>query len=44
MRIPVARPQLPHAEALLQFSHEIDANGSYSNFGPLNGRFEIAGV
>lgn len=40
MRIPVARPQLPRAEVLLQYLHEIDGNRIYSNFGPVSELFE----
>jgi dTDP-4-amino-4,6-dideoxygalactose transaminase len=38
--IPVAWPQLPPAEAALPYLRSIDASRIYSNFGPLNGRFE----
>ena len=33
--VPVARPLLPRAEALLPYLRQIDANRSYANFGPL---------
>jgi dTDP-4-amino-4,6-dideoxygalactose transaminase len=40
--IPTFRPRLPSAEALAPFLREIDENRWYSNFGPLNRRFEAA--
>jgi dTDP-4-amino-4,6-dideoxygalactose transaminase len=39
-KIPVMRPLLPTAEAILPYLREIDANRWYSNFGPLAFRFE----
>ncbi len=33
--IPVSKPKLPGAEAILPYLQEIDANRWYSNFGPL---------
>lgn len=39
-RIPVMRPRLPRAEALRPYLEEIDRNGWYSNFGPLERRLE----
>ncbi|HLK25727.1 MAG TPA: aminotransferase class I/II-fold pyridoxal phosphate-dependent enzyme [Caulobacteraceae bacterium] len=39
-RVPVARPQLPTADAALPYLRAIDASRTYSNFGPLNARFE----
>lgn len=38
--IPVARPQLAPAEAILPYLQEIDDQRWYSNFGPLVTRFE----
>ena len=38
--IPVMLPQLPGAAALMPYLEEIDANRWYSNFGPLQQRFE----
>lgn len=38
--IPVMRPRLPAADALLPYLRRIDANRWYSNFGPLNGELE----
>jgi dTDP-4-amino-4,6-dideoxygalactose transaminase len=38
--VRVLRPQLPRAEALLPYLREIDGNRLYSNFGPLEQRFE----
>jgi len=35
-------PDMPSAEELLPFLHEIDQNRYYSNFGPLHRRFEAA--
>ena len=35
MQIPVARPRMPQAEKLLPWLRQIDANRSYTNFGPL---------
>ncbi|HLJ21220.1 MAG TPA: DegT/DnrJ/EryC1/StrS family aminotransferase [Stellaceae bacterium] len=40
--VPTFRPRLPAAETLLPFLREIDAHRWYSNFGPLNRRFESA--
>ncbi|MGH7125819.1 MAG: DegT/DnrJ/EryC1/StrS family aminotransferase [Stellaceae bacterium] len=40
--VPTFRPRLPTAETLLPFLHEIDEHRWYSNFGPLNRRFESA--
>jgi dTDP-4-amino-4,6-dideoxygalactose transaminase len=34
--IPLLRPRLPDAEALLPYLRQIDQNGYYTNFGPLN--------
>ncbi len=34
------RPRLPKAEAVLPYLQKIDSNGWYTNFGPLNARFE----
>lgn len=42
IRIPTFRPRLPAAEALLPYLREIDEHRWYSNFGPLNRRFESA--
>ncbi|KQX25926.1 MULTISPECIES: DegT/DnrJ/EryC1/StrS family aminotransferase [unclassified Sphingomonas] len=39
-RIPVARPRMPIAEALLPYLRRIDANRSYTNFGPLVAHLE----
>jgi dTDP-4-amino-4,6-dideoxygalactose transaminase len=39
-KIPLMRPLLPPAEAILPYLKEIDANRWYSNFGPLSFRFE----
>ena len=41
MDVPVAKPSLPRAESILPFLQEIDANRWYSNFGPLNERFQL---
>lgn len=38
--IPVARPRLPMAARITPYLAEIDANGWYSNFGPLTHRFQ----
>ncbi len=38
--IPFLRPSLPRASAYAAYLNEIDENGWYSNFGPLNERFE----
>jgi dTDP-4-amino-4,6-dideoxygalactose transaminase len=38
--IAVAWPRLPPAEAVLPYLRSIDASRTYSNFGPLNRRFE----
>lgn len=38
--IPLMRPQLPDADALMPYLKEIDSNRWYSNFGPLERRFE----
>jgi dTDP-4-amino-4,6-dideoxygalactose transaminase len=35
IQIPVARPRMPQAEMLLPWLRQIDANRSYTNFGPL---------
>ena len=40
--VPVARPRLPSADAILPFLRQIDANQWYSNFGPLNDAFQAA--
>ena len=40
--IPTFRPRLPKAETLLPLLREIDESRWYSNFGPLNRRFETA--
>lgn len=42
IKIPVAKPRLPNAAALLPYLEEIDRNGIYSNFGPLNSRLQAA--
>ncbi len=34
--LPLLRPRLPSAQALLPYLERIDANGFYTNFGPLN--------
>ena len=39
--IPVMRPRLPDADALLPYLRRIDANRWYSNFGPLGQELEI---
>ncbi len=39
-KIPFLRPNLVKKEALLPYLSEIDASRIYSNFGPLNTRFE----
>lgn len=39
-RLPVSRPRLPAAQALLPWLSQIDANRWYSNFGPLLRGFE----
>lgn len=39
-KIPFLRPNLVNKEALLPYLSEIDASRIYSNFGPLNTRFE----
>jgi dTDP-4-amino-4,6-dideoxygalactose transaminase len=38
--VPVCKPRLPDADRLLPYLREIDASRWYSNFGPLNRRFE----
>ena len=38
-RIPFLVPEMPSADQLLPFLHEIDENRHYSNFGPLERRF-----
>ena len=38
--IPIARPRLPTATHITPYLREIDANGWYSNFGPLAGRLQ----
>jgi len=38
--VPVARPELPNAEALLPYLRQIDEGRWYSNFGPLLTEFE----
>jgi dTDP-4-amino-4,6-dideoxygalactose transaminase len=40
VKIPFLKPSLPKAAAYLPRLQEMDANGHYSNFGPLNQRFE----
>lgn len=40
MAIDYLIPDMPSAEELLPFLHEIDQNRYYSNFGPLHGRFK----
>jgi dTDP-4-amino-4,6-dideoxygalactose transaminase len=37
--IPLLRPSLPNAQALLPYLQQIDANAFYTNFGPLNESF-----
>ena len=39
-QVPVARPYMPTAAALLPYLERIDASRWYSNFGPLNTEFE----
>ena len=39
-RIPVLRPRLPDAEALLPYLRRIDASRQYTNWGPLALEFE----
>jgi len=39
-RMPVARPRLPGADAILPLLREIDANGWYANHGPLARRLQ----
>lgn len=39
-RIPVARPRLAPLEAALPYLHAVDDSRTYSNFGPMNARFE----
>src|SRR5437773_2775388 len=39
-RIPVARPQLASVEAALPYLRAIDDARTYSNYGPVNARFE----
>ena len=39
-RVPVARPQLPGADAILPYLRRIDDARWYSNFGPLNAELE----
>lgn len=38
--VPVLRPRLPRAEALLPYLRRMDASRTYSNFGPLVREFE----
>lgn len=38
--VPIARPELPDAEALLPYLQQMDARRWYSNFGPLLTEFE----
>ena len=38
--IPLMRPRLPEVPAILPYLEEIDQNRWYSNFGPLERRFE----
>ncbi len=38
--IPIARPRMPKAEALLPYLERIDRNRTYSNFGPLVAELE----
>ena len=38
--IPLCRPLLPTADALLPYLREIDANRVYSNYGPLERRLQ----
>ncbi len=38
--VPVARPMLPNADALLPYLREIDRGRRYANHGPLVRRFE----
>ncbi len=38
--IPLLVPQMPTAARILPFLQEIDANRMYTNYGPLNARFE----
>ena len=40
VRVPVARPRLPSAEAVFPYIQRIDEAGWYSNFGPLLTEFE----
>jgi len=40
IRIPVARPRMPKADALLPYLRLIDDHRSYTNFGPLVARLE----
>lgn len=40
LNVPVARPQLPPAEAILPYLREIDAARYYSNYGPLVRRLQ----
>ncbi|MCW8084707.1 DegT/DnrJ/EryC1/StrS family aminotransferase [Roseococcus sp. MDT2-1-1] len=39
--IPVARPLLPHVDALLPYLRRIDAARVYANWGPLNAELEV---
>ncbi len=39
-RVPVARPQLAPVEAALPYLRQVDDARTYSNYGPLNARFE----
>lgn len=39
-RIPVARPRLAPLEAALPYLRAVDDSRTYSNFGPMNARFE----
>ena len=40
IRVPIARPRMPAAEALLPYLQQIDAHRSYTNFGPLVSELE----
>lgn len=40
INIPIARPRMPRAEALLPWLQQIDANRNYTNFGPLVAELE----
>lgn len=39
-KIPLLIPAMPTADAVLPYLHEVDRNLWYTNFGPLNRRFE----